>query len=112
MIGGVLFIFDKKFIGLKVYFQKSKEREKFMERQSFDFYIDDFLLFCRSRQLREKTMLSYEQALRLFERWCWEQFQIDAVERITESLMRKYINDLMSRGKYSYYCNDATKQIN
>lgn len=83
-----------------------------MERQSFDFYIDDFLLFCRSRQLREKTMLSYEQALRLFERWCWEQFQIDAVERITESLMRKYINDLMSRGKYSYYCNDATKQIN
>ena len=97
---------------MKVYFQKPRERKIFMENLSFNFQIDEFMLFCRTRKLREKTMNSYEQALRLFERWCWEQFEIDTVECITESLMRKYINDLMSRGKYSFYANDATKSTN
>ena len=27
----------------------------------------------KSRQLREKTLISHEQALRLFERWCKEK---------------------------------------
>ena len=48
-----------------------------MENLSFNFQIDEFMLFCRTRKLRVKTMNSYEQALRLFERWCWEQFEID-----------------------------------
>lgn len=83
-----------------------------MENYDFNYQIDEFMLFCRTRQLREKTMLSYEQTLRLFERWCWEQFEISSIDRITENLMRKYISDLMSRGKYSFYRNDATKKIN
>ena len=40
-----------------------------MEDLNFDFQLDEFMLFCRSRQLREKTMISYEQSLRLFARW-------------------------------------------
>ena len=36
----------------------------------FDWQIDEFMVYCRSTQLREKTMKSYEQTLRLFERWC------------------------------------------
>ena len=43
--------------------------------------IDEFMVNCRSRQLREKTMASYEQALRLFERWCREQMKIDDVDK-------------------------------
>ena len=40
-----------------------------MELTDFNFQIDEFMLFCRSRQLREKTMSSYEQTLRLFENY-------------------------------------------
>lgn len=33
---------------------------------SFDWQIDEFMVFCRSEQKREKTMNSYEQVLRRF----------------------------------------------
>ena len=39
----------------------------------FDWQTNEFMLYCRTTQLREKTMLSYEQTLRLFEKWCIEE---------------------------------------
>ena len=44
----------------------------------FDWQIDEFMVYCRSTQLRPQTMKSYEQTLRLFERWCLEQMEITA----------------------------------
>ena len=41
-----------------------------------DYQICEYMVCCRSRQLREKTMNSYEQSLRLFERWCREQMPL------------------------------------
>ena len=83
-----------------------------MENLNFSFQLDEFMLFCRSKQLREKTLNSYEQSLRLFERWCFEQFGIDQVDAVTESVIRRYITDLMERGKYSFYANDRQKKTN
>ena len=40
---------------------------------SFEWQIDEFLFYCQSKQLRPKTTQSYEQALRLFARWCEEE---------------------------------------
>ncbi len=60
-----------------------------MFNMRFDYLISEYMVYCRSRQLREKTMNSYEQALRLFERWCYEQMNIDSVDKITESIVRK-----------------------
>jgi site-specific recombinase XerD len=57
-----------------------------MTNTAFDWQIDEFMIYCRSRQLREKTMLSYEQTLRLFERWCKEQLNIEEVDKVTESV--------------------------
>ena len=48
-----------------------------MTNTSFDWQIDEFMVNCRSRQLRAKTLASYEQTLRLFERWCKEQMKIE-----------------------------------
>lgn len=79
---------------------------------TFDWQIDEFMVFCRSRQLREKTMISYEQTLRLFQRWCGEQLQITTVDKVSESVIRRYINDLQDRGKYSFYADDKKKDIN
>ena len=69
---------------------------------TFDWQIDEFMVFCRSSQLRERTMTSYEQTLRLFQRWCEEQMKIVTVDKVTESIIRRYINDLQERGKYSF----------
>ena len=83
-----------------------------MTNTDFDWQIDEFMVYCRSRQLREKTMSSYEQALRLFERWCKEEMRVDDVDKITESMIRRYINDLQTRGKYSFYSDDRKKEKN
>ena len=60
-----------------------------MENMAFDWQLDEYMVYCRSRQLREKTMNSYEQTLRLFERWCREQMKIEDVDKITESVIVK-----------------------
>ena len=46
-----------------------------MKCLDFDWQINEFMVYCRSTQLREKSMASYEQALRLFERWCAEELR-------------------------------------
>ena len=35
----------------------------------FDWQTNEFMLYCRTTQLREKSMMAYEQTLRLFERF-------------------------------------------
>ena len=72
-----------------------------MKCLDFDWQINEFMVYCRSTQLREKSMASYEQALRLFERWCAEELRIFTVDKVTEPVIRKYINDLQERGKYT-----------
>lgn len=83
-----------------------------MSKLSLEFMIDEYMVYCRSRQLREKTMASYEQSLRLFERWCREQMCINYVENISDGVIRRYINDLQERGKYTFYSNENAKATN
>ena len=46
-----------------------------MKCLDFDWHINEFMVYCRSTQLREKSMASYEQALRR-----WLQFKDRYVE--------------------------------
>lgn len=78
----------------------------------FDWQTNEFMLYCRTTQLREKTMLSYEQTLRLFEKWCKEEQGISTVDKVNENVIRRYIFDLQERGKYTFYSNDKQKAIN
>ena len=41
-----------------------------------------FMDYCMSKQLRPKTMKSYERALQLFARWLREEMEIDDVEDV------------------------------
>ena len=43
-----------------------------MRKSDLDWLVDEFMIYCRSVRLREKTMSSYEQSLQLFEKWCAE----------------------------------------
>ena len=83
-----------------------------MSNMDFDWQIDEFMVFCHSKQLREKTMASYERALRLFQRWCREQMNITEVDKVTDSVMRRYIKDLQERGKYTFYAVEKQKETN
>ena len=80
-----------------------------MPDMSFSWQIEEFMVYCHSRQLRQKTISSYEQALRLFEHWCKEQMHIVDVDKVTESMVRRYINDLQKRGKYTFYAKETPK---
>jgi integrase/recombinase XerD len=57
-------------------------------------------------------MKSYEQTLRLFERWCMEEMNILTVDKVTEPVIRRYITDLQSRGKYTFYAVESQKETN
>ena len=71
-----------------------------------------YMEYCRSKQLRPKTMLSYEQTIKLFARWLKEVEGIDQVEQIKEATIRHYILELQSRGKYTFYAVEAQESTN
>ena len=81
-------------------------------KAEFDQHIDEYMIYCRSRQLRPKTMLSYERTLRLFERWCREEMDIDSLDDVTENVIRRYITDIQQRGKYTFYADESRKALN
>ena len=83
-----------------------------MNSLDFDWQINEFMVYCRSSQLREKSMQAYEQAIRLFERWCGEEMSIFTVDKVTESVIRRYINELQERGKYTFYSVESQKMKN
>lgn len=72
----------------------------------------EFVIYCRSRELRAKTLESYEHTLRLFERWCNDELNITQVDQVTESVIRRYITNLQERGKYTFYANEKSKEQN
>jgi len=71
-----------------------------------------FMDCCRSKQLRPKTMASYEQTLKLFSRWLKEKYDIENAEEVKEPHIRAYIVDLQQRGKYTFCANDRSKELN
>lgn len=81
-------------------------------KRDFDFYIGEYLHNCQSRRLRRKTMESYEQALRLFERWVNEVEGVEFPEDVKEQTIRRYICDLQERGKYSFYADKEKEKTN
>lgn len=44
--------------------------------KNINFLIDEFMIYCESKNLSKKTMMSYEQTLRLFSKYLEEELQI------------------------------------
>ena len=78
----------------------------------FEWQTNEFMLYCRTTQLREKSMMAYEQSLKLFERWCRDEMGIFTVDKDTENVIRRYISELQERGKYTFYRIDKQKKTN
>ena len=86
--------------------------EKYKQKKDFEDYIDEYLYYCQSRRLRPKTLASYEQTLRLFERWLREREGLYRLSDVREQTLRHYICDLQERGKYSFCISDKKKVTN
>lgn len=75
----------------------------------FNRTIAQYMEHGRSRQLRPKTMSSYEQILTLFAIWMRQMYDVIQVEALREAHIRQYIIDLQSRGKYTFCSTDGEK---
>lgn len=71
-----------------------------------------FMDYCHSKQLRPRTLLSYEQALKLFAVWLKESEGVRDVEKVREGHIRRYIMELQSRGKYTACIDQRMTRIN
>ena len=69
--------------------------------EKMDLEIDDFMNYCEYRNLSKKTLLSYEQTLRLFSRYLIDIYKINRSEQVTQQIILNYINDTKERGKYT-----------
>ena len=57
-------------------------------------------------------MQSYEQALRIFERYILEVHQVKEAAEVREGHIKEYIKYLSERGKYTVVANDQSKEYN
>lgn len=71
-----------------------------------------FLNYCCSKQLRERSIHTYEQALNLFVCWLDESEGIDSVEQIGEMTICNYVLHLQERGKYTVAVNERSGDVN
>ena len=69
--------------------------------KDFDYYIEDFMLYCVSKNLSKKTMKSYEQTLKLYQLYMEKEQGIKEVDKVTSKHIREYISYLKDRGKYT-----------
>lgn len=83
-----------------------------MSNFSLDYCIDEFMIYCRSRDLRRRTLDSYEHTLHLFERWCEVELRIDRIHDVSEQVIRRYITNLQERGKYTFYADEKSRGTN
>lgn len=69
--------------------------------KDFYYYIEDFMLYCVSKNLSQKTMKSYEQTLKLFQLYMEKEQDTKEVDKVTSKQIREYIQYLKERGKYT-----------
>lgn len=81
-------------------------------KRNFNFYIEDFMEYCKLKGLSRKTMKSYESSLLLFSKYVEEEFQLSKVEEIKLTHTKEYVKFTKERGKYSYVSDDKTVSIN
>lgn len=79
---------------------------------NFEFQLDNFLLYCDSKNLSRKTLASYEQTLRLFQIYMKSEHKINDVKQVKSRHIRLYIRHLRERGKYTVVANKHSKKIN
>lgn len=80
--------------------------------KEFNFFIEDYMINCKMRDLSRKTMDSYEKTLKLFSKYLEEEYQITEIDQVENEHIKDYIKFTQNRGKYSYVGDDKTIAVN
>jgi integrase/recombinase XerD len=83
-----------------------------MKLSELEFYLEDFLLACQSKNLSPKTLSSYEQSLKLFLAYLKAEHEVEDVQRVKTGHIRQYVVYVQERGKYTVVNREASKTIN
>lgn len=68
---------------------------------NFNYVVEDYSLFCTSKNLSPKTITNYTRTLRLFTKYLEDELDIKTFEEVETRDIRRYINYLQERGKYT-----------
>jgi site-specific recombinase XerD len=75
-----------------------------MKMSEMEFFLEDFLVFCQSKNLSPKTLSSYEQSLKLFIAYLKNEHDVDEVISVKAGHIRQYIaHDKSTREVYEDY---------
>lgn len=77
-----------------------------------DLQLDNFILYCDSKYLSPKTLKSYEQTLTLFRNYLVKELKIEDAANVKLMHVRRYIQYLRERGKYTVTASDKSLNIN
>ncbi|WP_419182290.1 site-specific integrase [Paenibacillus radicis (ex Xue et al. 2023)] len=80
-----------------------------MKLSELEFYVEDFLAFCQSKNLSQKTIASYEQSLKLFVAYLKNEHEIVGVREVRTGHIRQYITFVQDRGKYTVVNRESSK---
>ncbi len=80
--------------------------------KNFDFYLEDFMMYCNMNELSRKTMNSYESTLNLFFKYLQEEKSIEVPQDVSKEDIEDYIIFTKERGKYSYVSDEKTVGLN
>lgn len=78
----------------------------------FFYQIEDYLVYCKTKGLANKTTKSYEQSLRLFARYCEDKHKIDKAQKVTKKVIVEYLAYVKERGKYTVVTDELSRQSN
>lgn len=80
--------------------------------KELDLQLDNFMLYCDAKHLSTKTLKSYEQTLTLFRNYLVQELNIEDAANVKSSHVRRYIQYLRERGKYTVTASDKSLNIN
>ncbi|MFD1736393.1 tyrosine-type recombinase/integrase [Bacillus salitolerans] len=83
-----------------------------MKLSELEFFLEDFLLACQSKNLSPKTLSSYEQSLKLFILYLKNEHGLEDVKRVKAGHIRQYVAYVQERGKYTVVNKETSKNIN
>ncbi len=66
-----------------------------------EYQIENFMLYCDSKNLSRKTLASYEQTLKLFRVYLEKELKITDINKVKSVHIRQYVKYLRERGKYT-----------
>ncbi|MBC8060852.1 MAG: site-specific integrase [Clostridiaceae bacterium] len=80
--------------------------------KSIQIKIEEFMIYSQSKNLSRKTMMSYEQTLKLFCKYLLEEKSLEDVAKVTEKDIREYIIYTRDSGKYTIVTKKETLKNN